>query len=183
MWGAAVRTPENFAWLGTEGLGLLITPLISPHEFRDHLTVYRDAFEAAHGASGLPPRVTASLPLVVAETDEAAEEIAETYLRRYLDVWAEAVNAWDRRESSAYRGYSGFGWMLRGLQAEKLYTEGGAIVGSPATVIDRIRAFNRHIGGVDQILWQIDFGAMPLPKARQTLELFCDQVLPEVTTL
>ncbi|MFF4909212.1 LLM class flavin-dependent oxidoreductase [Streptomyces sp. NPDC001260] len=183
MWGAAVRTPESFTWLGTEGLGLLITPLISPHEFRDHLTLYRDAFQAAHADSGLRPRVAASLPLVVADTDERAAEIAETYLRRYLDVWAEAVSPWDKRESSAYRGYSGFGWMLRGLQPAKLYTEGGAIVGSPATVVERIRAFNDHIGGVDQILWQIDFGAMPLPEARRTLELFCDKVLPEVKKL
>lgn len=183
MWGAAVRTPESFTWLGEEGLGLLITPLISPHEFRDHLTLYRDAFQAAHAGSGLRPRIAASLPLVVADTDERAEEIAETYLRRYLDVWAGAVSPWDKRESSAYRGYSGFGWMLRGLRPAKLYTEGGAIVGSPATVIERIRAFNDHIGGVDQILWQIDFGAMPLPEARRTLELFCDKVLPEVKKL
>ncbi|MEU7041245.1 LLM class flavin-dependent oxidoreductase [Streptomyces varsoviensis] len=183
VWGAAVRTPESFTWLGTEGLGLLITPMISPHEFRGHLDLYRDAFEAAHGASGLRPRVAASLPLVVAETDERAERIAETYLRRYLDVWAEAVTPWDRRESSAYRGYSGFGWMLRGLQPRKLFTEGGVIAGSPATVIDRIRAFNDDIGGVDEILWQIDFGAMPLAEAGQTLELFCDKVLPEVKAL
>ncbi|WP_037604484.1 LLM class flavin-dependent oxidoreductase [Streptacidiphilus rugosus] len=183
VWGAAVRTPESFSWLGTEGMGLLITPLISPHEFRGHLTLYREAFEAAHGGTALRPRVTASLPLVVADTDAQAEEIAETYLRRYLDVWALAVNAWDRRESSAYQGYSGFGWMLRGLQPAKLYREGGAIVGSPATVIDRIRAFNDHIGGVDQILWQIDFGAMPLTEAGQTLELFCNKVLPEVKSL
>jgi alkanesulfonate monooxygenase SsuD/methylene tetrahydromethanopterin reductase-like flavin-dependent oxidoreductase (luciferase family) len=183
VWGAAVRTPESFGWLGTQGMGLLVTPLISPHEFRGHLALYREAFDTAHGGTGRRPRVTASLPLVVADTDARAEEIAETYLRRYLDVWAVAVNAWDRRESSAYQGYSGFGWMLRGLQPAKLYTEGGAIVGSPATVVDRIRAFNDHIGGVDQILWQIDFGAMPLAEAGQTLELFCTQVLPEVKSL
>jgi alkanesulfonate monooxygenase SsuD/methylene tetrahydromethanopterin reductase-like flavin-dependent oxidoreductase (luciferase family) len=183
MWGAAVRTQESFTWLGTEGLGLLITPLISPHEFRAHLGLYRDAFEAAHGGTDLRPRIAASLPLLVADTDERANELAELYLRRYLDVWAEAVSPWDKRESSAYRGYSGFGWMLRGLQPDKLYTEGAAIVGSPATVIDRIRTFNDHIGGVDQILWQIDFGAMPLNEARRSLELFCDKVLPEVKTL
>jgi alkanesulfonate monooxygenase SsuD/methylene tetrahydromethanopterin reductase-like flavin-dependent oxidoreductase (luciferase family) len=183
MWGAAVRTPESFTWLGTEGLGLLITPLISPHEFRDHLGLYRDAFAAAHGGTERRPRIAASLPLLVADTDERANELAELYLRRYLDVWAEAVSPWDKRESSAYRGYSGFGWMLRGLQPDKLYTEGAAIVGSPATVIDRIRTFNDHIGGVDQILWQIDFGAMPLNEARRSLELFCDKVLPEVKTL
>lgn len=183
MWGAAVRTPESFSWLGEQGLGLLITPLISPHEFRDHLGLYRDAFEAVHIGSGLRPRVAASLPLVIAETDALAEEIAETYLRRYLDVWAQAVGPWDRRQSSAYRGYSGFGWMLRNLPPSKLYTDGGAIVGSPDTVIDRIRAFNDHVGGVDQILWQVDFGAMPLAKARATLELFCDKVLPGVKTL
>ncbi|MEV0278512.1 LLM class flavin-dependent oxidoreductase [Streptomyces sp. NPDC050610] len=183
VWGAAVRTPESFSWLGSEGLGLLITPMISPHEFRGHLGLYRDAFEAAHGTSGPRPRVAASLPLVVADTDEHAERIAETYLRRYLDVWAEAVSPWDRRESSAYRGYSGFGWMLRGLQPKKLITEGGVIAGSPATVIDRIRAFNDDIGGVDEILWQIDFGAMPLAEAGQSLSLFCDKVLPEVKTL
>ena len=183
MWGAAVRTPENFQWLGTQGLGLLITPLISPHEFADQLTLYRDAFQAAHGDAGPRPRVAASLPLVVADTDEQAMEIADQYLRRYLDVWAEAVSAWDKRSSTAYRGYSGFGWMLRGVQAEKLYTSGGAIVGSPATVADRIRELNTDIGGVDQILWQIDFGAMPLAEARRTLELFSDKVLPEVKDL
>ncbi|HTI27845.1 MAG TPA: LLM class flavin-dependent oxidoreductase [Kutzneria sp.] len=184
VWGAAVRTPESFAWLGTQGMGLLITPLLSsPATCADQLAGYRDAFQAAHGDSALRPTVTASLPLVVADSDEQATEIADHYLRRYLDVWALAVSPWDSRQSSAYQGYSGFGWFLRGLPPQRLYTEGAAVVGSPATVIERIEQFNDEVGGVDQIVWQIDFGAMPLAPARRTLELFCDKVLPYVKTL
>ena len=180
VWGAAARTPESFAWLGTQGLGLLITPLIAPHGSRDHLKLYRDAFHAALGGSELRPQVAANLPLVVADTDERAEEIADLYLRRYLNAWANAVSPWGKGGS---RGYSGIGRMLRELRPAALYTEGGAIVGSPATVIDRIRAFNGNVGGVDEILWQIDFGAMPLSEARRTLTLFCNEVLPAVKSL
>ena len=54
-----------------------------------------------------------------------------------------------------------------------------AVVGTPEEVTKAIEEI-RKVLGVDTILWQIDFGAMPFEKARRTLDLFVSYVLPNV---
>jgi len=54
-----------------------------------------------------------------------------------------------------------------------------AIVGSPAHVIEQINQLRSELG-VETILWQIDFGAMPGEEARRTLTLFVEKVWPSV---
>ena len=176
VWVAAVRSPESFTSAGRHGRGLLITPSLGlPEEMAPLVDSYRDAYVPQF--PGDRPRVLASLPLLVARTEERARSIADPLLAHYLDVWARSAEAWNTTSSSDYRGYTGMGYALRSYSPERLRTEGGAVVGSVAHVVERIEQIHQALR-VDGFLWQIDFGAVDAATATANLEMFLDQVAP-----
>ncbi len=174
FWVAAVQTRASFQRIGELGHGLLITP--TGREFDTSLLdLYRDTFRAHH--PGSRPRVMASMPLLVAETDQAAREIADPYLNRYLDVWASALESWDITVSTDYAQYTGLGSVVRTMTAKDVRATGTAVVGSPAHVVDTIGRFVERTGA-DGLLWQVDFGGMGGEPATRSVRLFLDEVRP-----
>ncbi|MFF5207631.1 LLM class flavin-dependent oxidoreductase [Streptosporangium sp. NPDC000396] len=176
VWIAAVRSRSSFAWIGEQGYNLLVTPALTPlAEMSDHIAVYREAHaDAGHPH---PPRVAASLPLYVGDTDEEACRIADPLLRAYLEVWAAAADSWGSAVSGDYRGYTGMSRAIRALDPVSFRTMGSAVVGAPATVAERIEEISEALGA-DGFLWQMDFGAVPGEVAVAGLERFLDKVLP-----
>ncbi|MEU5303081.1 LLM class flavin-dependent oxidoreductase [Streptomyces noursei] len=142
-----------------------------PARMRPLVDRYRDAATAA----GHTPRIAITLPLAVADTDTEAEHLADRHIARHLEVRREAVESWNEHESDEYPD---FGRKLAGIGPEHIRDGNAAIVGSPATVATRILRLVRDFGGVDQILWQVDIGAMPPAQARRSIELFRDAVVP-----
>ncbi|WP_433499654.1 LLM class flavin-dependent oxidoreductase [Sphaerimonospora sp. CA-214678] len=181
VWVAAVRSRSSFAWIGERGFNLLVTPALTPlSEMSDHIAVYREAFaESGHRHR---PRVVASLPLYVGDTDEDARRIADPLLRTYLDVWAEATDTWVATTSDDYRGYTGMSRAIRALDPVSFRSLGSAVVGSPATVSERVQEI-AGVLGVDGFLWQMDFGAVPGDLAVASLERFLDKVLPSLSAV
>ena len=176
VWIAAVRSAESFQNAGRNGHGLLVTPSLSPlAEMANMIEIYRDNYVPRF--DGDVPRVLASLPLLVAATDEQAVAAADPLLAHYLQVWAASADAWTRRTSTDYRGYTGMGYAIRSFTPQKLRTVGGAVVGSVEHVIDRIESI-QDILTVDGFLWQVDFGGVQLPAARANVELFLSCVAP-----
>lgn len=174
FWVAAVQTRASFQRIGELGHGLLITP--TGREFDTSLLdLYRDTFRTHH--PGSRPRVMASMPLLVAETDQAAREIADPYLNRYLDVWASALESWDNTVSTDYAQYTGLGSVVRTMTAKDVRATGTAVVGSPAHVVDTIGRFVERTGA-DGLLWQVDFGGMGGEPATRSVRLFLDEVRP-----
>ncbi|MET8626671.1 LLM class flavin-dependent oxidoreductase [Kitasatospora sp. NPDC004669] len=174
---AAVRTPSSFVRIGELGHGLLITPggLGMPSE---RVKAYRDAFQPRTAA--VPqPRVVASLPLLVCETDAEANRLADRYLQNYLDVWTSAADSWNNTASPDYASYSGMSRFLKSMSGTDLRLTGSAIVGSPQTVISRIERFIEEVGEIDTILWQVDFGGMPYSVAAPSLQIFAEEVMPK----
>ncbi|MFD0574068.1 LLM class flavin-dependent oxidoreductase [Kitasatospora gansuensis] len=172
-----MQTPESFERIGRFGHGLLITP--TGREFDTSLTArYREAF-AAHHPDGTP-RVMASMPLVVAETDQKARELADPHLNEYLKVWASALDTWDETVSTDYAQYTGLGSVVRTMTAKDLRATGTAFVGSPEHVADQIGHFQDRVGA-DGILWQVDFGGFGGTDAMRSMELFAEQVRPQFT--
>ncbi|WP_457031019.1 LLM class flavin-dependent oxidoreductase [Kitasatospora sp. P5_F3] len=175
FWIAAVQTPDSFERIGRFGHGLLITP--TGREFDTSLTArYREAF-AEHHPDGTP-RVMASMPLVVAETDQKARELADPHLNEYLKVWASALDTWDETVSTDYAQYTGLGSVVRTMTAKDLRATGTAFVGSPEHVADQIGHFQERVGA-DGILWQVDFGGFGGADAMRSMELFAEQVRPQ----
>lgn len=178
VWIAAVQSRQSFAWIGQEGFKLLISSGLSDRSFlRDLISIYRESFSENHPDVDKLPEVAISLPLYIRDTEESACTEGDLYLRRYLDVWADAAKAWDTSTSPAYPGYAGMGRFLRGDSPQAMRQRGAAVVGSPEHVIEQIHQLVEDLG-IDYILWQIDFGAMPGEDARRTLtsfiELRCD---------
>ncbi|MEU1146616.1 LLM class flavin-dependent oxidoreductase [Streptomyces sp. NPDC005863] len=182
-WIAAVRSRSSFAWAGEQGHGLLVTPALTPlEEMADHIAVYRESFEqAGHGGGGERSRVLASLPLYVGVDDREAFATADPLLAHYLRVWAESTDAWTSTVSSDYRGYTGMSRAIRAMTPESFRTLGGAVVGGPRRVTDRVAQI-AEILGVDGFLWQVDFGAVGGVVARASVERLCADVLPELAS-
>lgn len=174
---AAVRTPESFRRIGENGHGLLVTPggLEAPAEL---VRLYREAFTPRRAA--VPePRVVVSLPLLVSDRDEDVDA-ADAALARYLRVWTDAVSAWDRRSSADYPSYTGMARYLEMMSGTQLRLSGSAVVGTPDEVVAQIAETDERFGGLDGILWQLDYGDLPEPLALRSLELFAERVRPRL---
>ncbi len=182
VWGAAIRSPESFVWLAEQGHGLLISlsPLRSDLKWsRDLIRLYRATFAAKHKDDGLRPRVAVSIPLYVAPTDAEAYDTAVPYMREYLDVSAEAAASWTNIYSDNYRGYQKMGDGFAAITDEALRQDGTAVIGTPARVIEQIRALYADLAP-DVCLWNVDYGGQRGETMRPSLRLFIDEVLPHV---
>jgi alkanesulfonate monooxygenase SsuD/methylene tetrahydromethanopterin reductase-like flavin-dependent oxidoreductase (luciferase family) len=178
VWVAAVRTEASFVAAGERGYGLLITPSLSPlPQMASLVAKYRANFRPAH--PGDEARVLASLPVFVGETDEHALSVGDPLLAHYLEIWARSADSWDERRSGDYVGYTGMGKGIRSVPVEYLRTVGGAVVGGPQTVVDRISAIQATIGA-DGYLWQVDFGGVDHRTARTSVERLCTDVIPNL---
>ncbi|HEX9938373.1 MAG TPA: LLM class flavin-dependent oxidoreductase [Longimicrobium sp.] len=177
IWVAAVRARQSFAWIGERGFGLLATFLLTDLEpLKERIAVYRETFVDAHGGNGAQPRVAISQPLYVAPCHAAAVTEGDRYLARYFSVWADGADAWSRVDSRDYPGYSGMAHAIRAATPAMLRHTGAAAFGDPERVLDHVNWLREELAP-DEILWQLDFGAMPIEASRRTLTLFADRVM------
>ena len=180
IWGAAVMARQSFSWLGEKGFNLLVTPpLDGLSGLSDKIKVYTDSFMPTK--TNKQPKITLSMPLLIAETEREAVSLSDCYLNKYIDVWANATETWSTHSSTDYPGYTGLGNILRSNTAEKLRNNRQALIGSPEKIIDEINMISETFC-VDQIIWQVDFGAQPDKVSRQTVELFIEKVMPRLSS-
>ncbi|MHA6720533.1 LLM class flavin-dependent oxidoreductase [Sphingomonas sp. RS6] len=179
FWGAAARSRSSFARIGENGFNLLTAFTIQSKEhLREQIAVYRDS-RADAGHAG-PGKVTMLVPLFVDRDDAAARRKGFSYLRRYHATWERASTAWRGRQSSAYPGYTDLDRQLSAFSPEDLFDNGSLAFGDPARVCDRAERL-ADLFGVDQILWNVDFGAMPRADALGSLDLFLEHCMPVLT--
>jgi alkanesulfonate monooxygenase SsuD/methylene tetrahydromethanopterin reductase-like flavin-dependent oxidoreductase (luciferase family) len=175
IWVAAVQSRQSFAWIGRRGYRLLITPGIAGYESLEELVgVYRECFTEAHPTG--TPLIALSLPVFVQETESDALHYGDIHLARYLRVWANAALAWNTKVSADYPRYTGLGLGLKMDSAAAMRHRLAALVGTPDQIRCGIKILVERLG-IDVLLLQIDFGSMPGPLARSSLELFVMKVL------
>lgn len=178
-WGAAVRSPESFSWLGEHGFGVMLA--LSPIKQQTAMSMelvdrYRESFVASD--AGHPaPRVALSTPLYVADTDEEAYRLATPLYREYMAVWSEAAGSWQTTKSSSYVGYDSMGIHAHELRDFDVRKYGTAVIGSPQTVAARIQELRETLS-VDTFLWQIDFGGQDLDQMSRNLTRYVEEVIP-----
>lgn len=172
---AAVRTKESFQRIGQLGYGLLVTSG-SESTAKEYVRAYREEFLRHHGDSGARPRVVASLPMLIGDTQAEADALADRYLAEYLRVWIASADAWNSTSSTDYRNYSGMGMYLRTLSGPRMRAQGMALVGTADQVVERAMAFSAGLGDLDAILWQVDFGGLPRTVAQESLARFAASV-------
>lgn len=182
VWGAAIRSPQSFEWLATKGYGLLVAPAPLKRDLkhtREMVDIYRSTFSQVHADDGLTPQVAVSVPLYVADSDRAAREVAVPAIREYLDITAEAANAWTMVSSSNYPGYENMRKAFDSVTLDDLHADAAAVIGTPSSVVDQIHALQEEVTA-DVCLWNVDYGGQDLASMQRSLDLFITDVLPQV---
>lgn len=179
VWVAALATPASFDWTGRKGFNLLIssTQLNEMARKREYVELYRSAFLEQHGDSGRKPKFAVSIPLLIADSDEEARDLAVPYMVKSFNAFKEAILSWHNVESPAYEGYTAMARQMASFDLETDGLEAKAVVGSPDTVRGRIEEV-RDVLGPDVILWNLDFGGQSTETMTRTLNLFADKVMP-----
>jgi natural product biosynthesis luciferase-like monooxygenase protein len=138
VWVAAIQSRESFVWAGTRGYHLMIVPYAgSMARVADLVGAYRDAWRAA----GHPPgdeRIQSGLHCYLADSHREAVEGYRAPMRRYLEVFAEAVDSWkDHARVSARPAGGAGGHAGRGRRANPLPSR--ALRGARAVAPDQFR--------------------------------------------
>jgi alkanesulfonate monooxygenase SsuD/methylene tetrahydromethanopterin reductase-like flavin-dependent oxidoreductase (luciferase family) len=137
---------------------------------------YRDAYKAAgHQGSG---EVYLRVPVYVAETEQQARDEPEASIMNFFRYIGERVTesatlAGARSiEERAERGQS-----LQTLNYDEARRD-KMIVGTPASVIDRLMGLRESIG-LDGILAELNPGGLiPQGRVMNALRLLCQEVMP-----
>jgi alkanesulfonate monooxygenase SsuD/methylene tetrahydromethanopterin reductase-like flavin-dependent oxidoreductase (luciferase family) len=192
IWPRPLQRPHPPVWLPSQGSPETIAfaarhrypfvTVFTPYaNARRLLAEYREAAERA-GYRAAPRQLGFAVPVYVAPTDEAARREAKPHVlwlfRRGLKIPPHFL---------APPGYLSDDTLRRFLMAgvrppselsfDELERDGYVVVGSPATVRDRVRAIRRDLGiGVFIVGGRI--GDMSHARAARSAELFAREVMP-----
>jgi alkanesulfonate monooxygenase SsuD/methylene tetrahydromethanopterin reductase-like flavin-dependent oxidoreductase (luciferase family) len=166
MW-YAVGTPESTVWPARNGVHVICGGPV------DKVRQISDRYRAEAAQAGAAARADALLGIwrfvVVAETDQAAREIAE--------------KAWPRFYDSFHKLWRKHGDQPRTLKLAPSYTDmiagGHGFAGSPRTVTDAIIQ-QLHDGKLNYFVGHFMFGDMPHDHAISSARLFASQVMPAI---
>jgi alkanesulfonate monooxygenase SsuD/methylene tetrahydromethanopterin reductase-like flavin-dependent oxidoreductase (luciferase family) len=163
----ATVSPETFEQAGRLGDGAFIVPgaPLTSDTIRERLTIYRQA--AAEYGRTVPPPVFI-YQLFLNRSREAGEEEALRCMGAY----------WDRVAAAA--GDAGIAKARK--EQLKVNPHASALIGTPADVIDKLKAVRREFGA-EHVAFYLNAGARTAESARANMELFAAEVLPAVRDL
>ncbi len=180
LWGAAVNSRQTFSWLGDQLFNLLVTPPMGQTEtLIDKIHLYRETFRESAEEKKIDktPKVLMSIPLIICENAQEALRHSETLIQHYLDVWHGAAASWKSNHSFDYPHYEKIAEIIGQLTPASMRARDLAIVGTPSMVLEKA-LYLKEKYSLDGIIWQVDFGEMNFPIAKQTVGLFIESVLP-----
>lgn len=168
LWYAGL-SPGSIAWAGEEGLHLA-TLFDLDDTVRANIRLHREGWEKA-GHAGTP-KAALVRHVHVAETDAEARAAAAgpvTQFWKHLQV-PEKTAAYNSLLEKWQTSYQDFSY----LDEQNI-----AMIGSPSTVIEKIRASRRKTGFTCFVAL-MDFGALTQDQVLRSIRLFGDQVVPEL---
>jgi alkanesulfonate monooxygenase SsuD/methylene tetrahydromethanopterin reductase-like flavin-dependent oxidoreductase (luciferase family) len=175
---AALNTEESFVWAGLHGHGIMAIPM-GGGKLRDLVAVYREAWRSP----GRPGRGAVMLAFHMLCHEDATEavRIARDPLNRYLRSLVDAASDWTGgARSEAYPGYDK---VIAGLAEQTFETQlasRSAWVGSPAQVVEQIRAYAAEVGGFEHASLQVNFNTIGRAEAEASMRLFAREVMPQI---
>jgi len=177
IWIAAISAEESFLYAARNGFHLMIVPYAGkPGTLQEYVKLYRRVWAESGHRPGAEQIQVAQF-CYLAEDSKSAQRGFERICRRYLETFADACTAWQGKSSDQYPGYDK---MVAGIMAttpEKIIANGGAFVGTPAEVLEQVRACSAAFGAIEPSM-QINFGGSTDAEAFRTLELIASQVMP-----
>lgn len=173
----AANSPETFPAIGAQGYPILAAVRLGTlAELAPQLQAYRAAWRAAgHPGAG---EVFLRLPVYVADTEEQAIAEPETsILQFYRALGAQLEQTANVAGARATEQRAERGQRLQDISFAEARRD-KVVVGTPATVTERLRALQRELG-LNGIMAELNCGGLiPHARVRRSLELLCRQVLP-----
>ena len=175
----AAASPDTYPAVGKRGLPIFINARHgSFSEFAPAIREYREAYAAAgHPGRG---RVYLRVPTYLAATESRAREEPRESLMHFYREQTERLR--DSMTRGGTRAIEGRAERLQSLEnltyAEAL--QGQVLIGTPATVGERLRALQQDLG-IDGILAELNCGGLiPHPQVMTALRLLCQEVMPQL---
>ena len=174
---------DNVPWVADRGY--VFATFLTPFEWTNALIDVYKHRRAEQGLSAPGADRFAYLALChTAETDTQAQAEGEQllwYLRRYRHPRFNAPPGYlpPRVQAQSILGAAGKGYAD---SYETLQEKGIVMVGSPVTMIRRIRTLYERCG-IGHLLMMNQAGSMPDPQVRRSLELFTREVYPAIREL
>jgi alkanesulfonate monooxygenase SsuD/methylene tetrahydromethanopterin reductase-like flavin-dependent oxidoreductase (luciferase family) len=183
------NTAESIEWAAEHRVPLF-TSLSPTSQIAETFAYYRTYAQESCGWTPSPEYNGVSRHVYVGTTDAKAREAAEDHVRlnfrapasrgeaaamNQLDGGRHTERSFDyKTEQHQHRPRSG------DMQYEQLEREGYIIVGSPDTVVRKIKEQQEALGGFGTFIPYIPFGEMQPPETRRVVELFGKEVLPHL---
>ena len=157
-------------------------PYFHVEVFKRVFGMFREACER-HGYTASPEQMGWGVPVYVSTSDEQARREFEPHLWYFARKLMKGITTTPPGYTSASSAVAIMKNQDKFLPAQETWRqveEGSfAIVGSPATVRDKINHLRKEIGaGV--MLTGCQAGSMPHEMARRSMELFASEVLPHI---
>ncbi len=165
IWVGVGGTPESFVRAGTLGLPLMIAIIGGSFaRFRPLVDLYYEAGRrAGHGPGVL--KIAIHAMGFVGETDEEARDT-------FYPGWARVM-----KKISLERGFPP---ASRAQFNAMCGPDGAFLVGSPASVRDKMIAVNETMGGISRITFQMSSAMLETERMQRSITLLGTQVAPEV---
>lgn len=174
LWSAAV-SPDSFAWVAQQGLGMLVGPfkpwLMTKYDIKNYLGAWNGA---------TPPRIGMAVGMLCLPDGKRARQLAKQsvtwfYRELYkttLPILEKLYPSYEHfRELGRFREF-----MKLGINLTMLENFGMAIVGTPSECIEQLRKF--EAAGVTHILCAIGAGAVKTEVAQESMRCIAAEVMP-----
>jgi alkanesulfonate monooxygenase SsuD/methylene tetrahydromethanopterin reductase-like flavin-dependent oxidoreductase (luciferase family) len=180
---ASAVSPESAEIMAKLGFGILMVMQNEWPKAAEDIARYREIATAA-GHAPRPPIILTNV--CCAESRQEAQERAVKYLGQKWQSIDDHYHFSDGHLSTV-KGYESYGKMARTYakinesaetrqKATDFYV-GIQIVGTPGDCLEKIREL-QHCTGMDHLVTEFSFGAMPHEEAEINMRLFADRVLP-----
>ena len=184
IWVPGSGSRETVEWVAQKRFTYMVLPTLAPYELRARTAEYfrecceREGYTARHEQIGW------GIGVYVADTDAQAVEEYEPHF------WYYAKNLLRNRDTfQSPPGHSTIQSILGALETrrtqrpgrfstwEEIQKAGFVVVGSPATVRDRLKEIAEHTG-LGTLIPNFSVGNAPSHLTRKSMELFAREVMP-----
>lgn len=163
VWLGVGGTPASFARAGMMGLPLMIAIIGGePHRFKPLVDLYRQAgARAGHAPETLKVGIHA-LGYVAETDDKAADDFFPGYAETFSKIGEER----------------GWGPVTRAQFNALLSPMGALVVGSPATVAQKLQHYDKVLGGIERLSFQMSVAGLGRKELMSSIELAGTKVKP-----
>ncbi|MGE0747888.1 MAG: LLM class flavin-dependent oxidoreductase [Rhodospirillales bacterium] len=197
LWPRPYQTPHPPIWVPSQGSTETIDWASHPdHRYTylqtfspidsvsKYMTQYRDT-AARYGYQSTPDQLGWALPIYVAETDAIAQreakEHAENFYAKFIKSPIEYRLPPGYTSMASMKGMieSKFKYSLASPDFDTLQSRGMFVCGSPATVIEKITAYQERLG-FGNLITMLQFATLPAELTRKNMNMFASEVMPHL---